>query len=154
MTGPQWALKFGASGTSSRWPEGRLVARGQAAEMYSTGWSWCTCACLCYIVTSTHTCWWRTIKEVEPTGEGTHNPEHNLSSGSPQIHLQPYHPTLQRLHHGLWVLPGVQVLEITTTMHTCHAYMHNEHALQHTPGYAGIPMPLLKLSIHALAQHT
>ena len=28
---------------------------------------------LCYIVTSTHTGWWRTIKEVEPTGEGTHN---------------------------------------------------------------------------------
>ena len=29
-------------------------------------------------------------------------------------------------------------------MHPCHADMHNEHALQHTPGYAGIPMPLLK----------
>ena len=82
----------------------------------------------CYIVTSTHTGWWRTIKEVEPTGEGTHNPEHNRSSGSPQSHLQPYHPTLQRLHHGLLVLLGVHVLEITTqcthAMHTCTMNMH------------------------------
>ena len=30
------------------------------------------------------------------------------------------------------------------TMHPCHAHMHNEHELQHTPAYAGIPMPLLK----------
>ena len=37
-------------------------------------------------------------------------------------------------------------------MHPCHAHMHNEHELQHTPGYAGIPMPLLKMSTHVLAQ--
>ena len=90
----------------------------------------------CYIVTSTHTGWWRTIKEVEPTGEGTHNPEHNRSSGSPQSQLQPYHPTLQRLHHGLWVLLGVHVLEILTqcthAMHICTMNMHYTRICRYT----------------------
>jgi hypothetical protein len=38
------------------------------------------------------------------------------------------------------------------TMHPCYAHMQNEHELQHTPAYAGVPMHLLKMFTHALAQ--
>lgn len=81
-------------------------------------------------------------------------PKHNPCSGSPQNPppAQPPH-----FHASTpWPLGptvGVHALEKKDTMHPCYAHMHHDmQLLQHTPRYAGIPMPLLKTSTHALAQ--
>jgi len=86
------------------------------------------------VVTSLHLIrtldgWWRTIKEVEPTGEGTHNQSTTSVLAHHKATSNPTTPHFSfRLHHGLWVLLGVHVLEITTqcthAMHTCTMHMN------------------------------
>jgi hypothetical protein len=97
--------------------------------------------------------WWRTIMKVEPTDEVAHYQER----AQPQFWLitQPP-PTLPPHTSASAPWPrgpaGRACTEGNDTMHPCYAHIHNEHELQHTPGYAGIPMPLLKMFTHALAQ--
>ena len=95
---------------------------------------------LLHSVTSTHTGWWRTIKEVEPTGEGTHNKSTTLAVLA--HHKATSNPTTP--HFSVYTMASEPFWRCTgdnDTMHPCNAYMHNEHELEHTPGYAGIPMP-------------
>ena len=129
-----------------------------------------------YIATSTHTGWWRTMKEAGPTGAkvNSHCQEHirlqitswphtggaryGAKLGSTLVFAStPAPPTttlpLRTSASTSWPLDpfGPAHTEDTDKMHPCY---NISDELRHKRGCAGIPMPLPTLSTHALPQHT